>query len=293
MQKTETIKEHGGAALIEATTPTAIAEAREMLLLFASVGAHHFDVTLKDEQTDKTSFDRRRTLNGLTTSLPSLLSRAALEQIDIIIRPLSQTPLIQLDDLAPAAVERVKGFSFAIIETSRGNFQAWLAVRDATEDIARRLKLATGADVSASGAVRLCGTKNRKLEHAPDFPTVRLIEARPGRTTTPAELQAVGLLKEIEEPRSTAPRAPRRFKRRTWPDYARCLMDAPARNGSDETDISRADWQFALFAADRGFTVQEIAAELLRVSEKAKRDGHRYAERTAQRAAKSATNNKR
>ena len=256
-----------------------------MLSLFASVGATHFDVTLKDERIDKTSFDRGRTANGLKTSLPSLLSHSELEQIDIIIRPLSKTPLIQLDDLTPAVVERVKRFSFAVIETSRGNFQVWLAVVGATEDTARRLKRSTGADASASGAVRLCGTKNRKLEHAPDFPTVRLIESQAGRITTLAELQAAGMLKEREEPRSTAPRTHRRFKRRTWPDYARCLRDAPARSRDEEKDISRADWQFALLAADRGFTAEEITAELMRLSDKAKREGRKYAMRTAQRAA--------
>src|SRR5262249_17282674 len=162
-----------------------------MLSLFASVGAHHFDVTLKNERSGKTRFDRNRTINGLANSLPSLLSRAELEQIDIIIRPQSKTPLIQLDDLPPESVKKVKDFPFAIIETSRGNFQAWLAVRDATEDIARRLKESVSADVNASGAVRVCGTRNFKPEYGPDFPTVRLIESRPGHTTTTAELEAV------------------------------------------------------------------------------------------------------
>jgi hypothetical protein len=263
-----------------------------MLSLFASVGAHHFDVTLKDERTGETLFDRGRTINGLTNSLPSLLSRAVLEQIDIIIRPLSKTPLIQLDDLTPASIEKVRGVSFAIIETSRGNFQAWIAVLDATEDTARQLKKAIGADANASGAVRVCGTRNWKTEHAPDFPTVRLIESQPGRTTTPTELQAVGLLKETEEPQATPPRAPLFFPSRTWPDYARCLRDAPTRHGSEEKDTSRADWQFALIAADRGFTAQEIATEIMNLSDKAKREGLKYAERTAQRAFESVMNRK-
>ena len=51
-------------------------EARAMLLAFASVGATHFDVTLKDEQSGQTAFDKGRTLNGLTISLTSLLYRA-------------------------------------------------------------------------------------------------------------------------------------------------------------------------------------------------------------------------
>lgn len=255
-----------------------------MLSLFSSVGATHFDVTLKNERTGEISFDRGRTVNGLANSLPSYLSRADRDEIDIIVRPLSKTPFIQLDDLTPANVERVKEFSFAIIETSRGCFQAWLAITDASEDTARRLKNTTDADANASGAVRVCGTKNRKLEHAPDFPTVRLIESQPGRTTTPTELRASGLLNGKDEPQATPPRAPHRFKSRKWPDYGRCLSDAPTRNKTEGKDTSRADWQFALIAADRGFTAEEIAAELLNVSEKAKREGRKYANRTAQRA---------
>ena len=260
-----------------------------MLSAFASVGATHFDVTLKDERSGETSFDKGRTLNGLTLSLASLLYRAERDGQDIIVRPISKTPLIQLDDLTAESVQRVKEFSFAIIETSRGNFQAWLAVTDAEEMTARQLKEATGADVNASGAVRLCGTTNHKKEYAPDFPAVRLIESRPGRTTTAAELQADGLLIEAPTTTTTPPRAPSlpRFQSQTFPDYGRCLNDAPERNRGEGKDISRADWQFSLIAADRGFTADQIAAELMNASEKAKQDGIKYAERTARRAVES------
>jgi hypothetical protein len=47
-----------------------------------------------------------------------------------------------------------------------------------------------------------------------------------------------------------------------------------------------------LIAADRGFDAQEIAAELMRLSEKAKQDGIKYAERTAKRAVESVQKNK-
>lgn len=285
MMKTQD-KEHGGAALHEATTPTTTTEARAMLSAFASVGATHFDVTLKDERSGKTSFDKGRTVNGLTLSLASLLYRADHEQIDIIIRPASKTPLIQLDDLTAESLQKVKEFSFAIIETSRGNFQAWLAVADADEMTARQLREGTGADLHASGAVRLCGTTNHKKEYAPDFPAVRLVESQPGRTTTAAELRADGLLMEAPTTTTTPPRVPSlpRFESRTFPDYGRCLNDAPERNRGEGKDISRADWQFSLIAADRGFNADEIAAELMNTSEKAKQDGIKYAERTAKRA---------
>ena len=283
--KTKT-EEHGGAAFHEATTPTTTTEARAMLSAFASVGATHFDVTLKDERTEKVSFDKGRTLNGLSLSLASLLYRAEAEGLDIIIRPISKTPLIQLDDLTADSVQKVRAFSFAIIETSRGNFQAWLAVIDADEMTARCLRESTGADLHASGAVRLCATVNHKKEYAPDFPTVRLIESQPGRATTTDELRKSELLQEATTTTTTPPRAPSppRFESRKFPDYGRCLKDAPERQRGEGKDISRADWQFSLIATDRGFSADEISAELMNVSEKAKQDGIKYAERTAKRA---------
>jgi hypothetical protein len=155
--KTTKIERSTGGAFEEAGAPTPAAEAMEMLCVFASVGATHFDVTLKDEQSGKISFDRGRTVNGLSLTLPSLLQRADAEGLDIIIRPRgkNETEFIQLDDLTAESVEKVRPFAFAVIETSRGNFQAWLCVTDAEETTARRLREATGADLHASRAVRL------------------------------------------------------------------------------------------------------------------------------------------
>jgi hypothetical protein len=297
-------KVHGGAALNDlAQGKTLLSEAREMLSLFASVGTHHFDVTLKDDRAKKGSLDRGRTVRGLTLSLPELLSLSEREKKSIIIRPRAKTPLIQLDDLNAEAIEKVRDLSFIIIETSRGNFQAWVSVTDAGEDTARALKEATGADLNASGAVRVCGSRNYKPEHGPDFPSVRLIEGRPGRTTTTAELLDRGLLPppppaldsvQKHSHRHTPPRAPSRdYESSTWPDYGECLAHARKENG--EADASRADSRFAWIAARRGFSLDAIAAKLLEVSEKVKRiqseaAARKYAERTARRAFESAQN---
>ena len=300
----ETEKVHGGAAvddLAQARTP--LTEATEMLSLFASAGTHHFDVTVKDDRAKKGSIDRGRTVRGLTLSLPEFLSLSEREKKSIIIRPRAKTPLIQLDDLTPEAVEKVRELSFIIIETSRGNFQAWVSVTDAGEDTARALKEATGADLNASGAVRVCGSRNYKPEYAPDFPSVRLIEGRPGRTTTMAELEARGLLPpptpaldsvQKQSHHHRPPRAPPRdYESSTWPDYGECLAHARKENG--EPDASRADSRFAWIAARRGFALEAIAAKILAVSEKVKRmpsdaAARKYAERTARRAFESAQN---
>jgi hypothetical protein len=301
MPTTETEKVHGGAALDLAQPGTLLSEAREMLSLFAGAGTHHFDVTVKDDRAKEGSIDRGRTARGLTLSLPELLSLSEREKKSVIIRPRAKTPLIQLDDLTPEAVEKVRELSFIIIETSRGNFQAWLSVTDAGEDTARRLKEATGADLNASGAVRICGSQNYKPEYGPDFPSVRLIEGRPGRTTTTAELEARGLLPpptpaldsvQKQSHHHRPPRAPSRdYESTTWPDYGECL--AYARKEDGEPDASRADSRFAWIAARRGFSPDAITTKLLEVSEKVKRirsdvAARKYAERTARRAFESA-----
>jgi hypothetical protein len=298
----ETEKVHGGAAVDDlARTRTPASEAREMLSLFASVRAHHFDVTVKDDRTKKGTMERGRTVRGLALSIPEYLALSVQEQKSIIIRPRAEGPLIQLDDLAPEAIEKVREFSFLIIETSRGNFQAWLSVTDAGEVTTRRLRESTGADLTASGAVRLCGTRNYKPEYGPDFPSIRLIEGRPGRTTTTAELEARGLLPpptpalvsvQKHSHRHTPPRAPSRdYESTTWPDYGECL--AYARKPNNEPDTSRADSRFAWIAARRGFSIEAITAKLLVVSEKVNRmksesEARKYAERTARRAFESA-----
>ncbi len=290
----------GGAVDDLAQARTLLPEAREMLSLFASVGAHHFDVTVKDDRAKKGTMERGRTMRGLTLSLSEFLALSLREQKSIIIRPRADTPLIQLDDLTAEAIERVRGFYFFIIETSRGNFQAWVSVTDAGEDTARALRERAGADLYASGAVRVCGTRNYKPEHGPDFPTVRLIEGHPGRTTTKAELEARGLLTpppalvsvQNQSHHHTPPRvASRDYQSSTWPDYGECL--AYARKSNNEPDASRADSRYCWIAARRGFSVEAIAAKLLEVSEKVRRmknesEARKYVERTARRAYESA-----
>ena len=74
---------------------------------------------------------------------------------------------------------------FLALETSPGNFQAWLAMpRREDKEFARRLRKGTGADATASGATRVAGSLNFKDKYAPDFPRVAIRQAQPGRMAT-------------------------------------------------------------------------------------------------------------
>ena len=56
-------------------------------------------------------------------------------------------------------------------------------------------------------------------------------------------------------------------------------------NGNTGPDISRADYFWAMMAAQRGFGTNEIAAELMNLSKKAQKNGERYCRVTAENAA--------
>ncbi len=70
-----------------------------------------------------------------------------------------------------------------------------------------------------------------------------------------------------------------------WPNYQRCVDNAPPARGEDHPDISRADFTFCLLAIDWGWSVEETAARLMHESGKARENGEAYAFRTAQNAA--------
>jgi hypothetical protein len=56
---------------------------------------------------------------------------------------------------------------------------------------ARRLRKGAEADSTASGAIPVAGT-NYKRKYEAAFPTVKILQAAPGRTTTQRQLEAFG-----------------------------------------------------------------------------------------------------
>ena len=119
----------------------------------------------------------------------------------MIVRPHGPgVSFIQLDDLAADQLPALAPAVFLTLETSPGNFQAWLALAGREDkDFARRVRQGTGADATASGATRVAGSLNFKDKYAPDFPRVAIREARAGRMTTAAELDELGLVAPPEE----------------------------------------------------------------------------------------------
>jgi hypothetical protein len=259
-----------------------------MLAAFASVGAQRFDLTFTDEAGDKVSFRPNCPLDRLRPSLATILRDAAARRHNVIVRPRApDAALIQLDDLDEATIERLRPVSFLAVRTSPGNYQAWLAVAGPTDNAwVRRLRQGTRADPGASGATRLSGSWNFKAKYAPTFPRVETVHSHPGLTVTPAELEGLGVVAPSPpaEPPAPARVSPRRAAR-AWPNYQRCLEQAPTAREGNRPDVSRADFTWCLIALDWGWSVEETAARLMQESSKARENGERYALRTAQNAA--------
>ena len=278
-------------------TTSGFAEASVMVDLFEGLGVHSFSLTLIDEAGHKVDFKPHRPVNALRAELPGLLLASYQRRVNVIVRPLAARALslIQLDDLTPSQLDRVRGFAFLVLETSPGNFQAWVAVKDAQADTMRRIKKAAGADLNASGATRIAGSHNFKAKYAPDYPQVRLQSIAPRRKVTVAELDRAGLVAAKELPPYAPGHAPRlrpKLRLLVWPSYARCLADAPPAKNHDGKDRSAADFEFCLISIDRGWSIEATANQLMHESEKAKSLGYRYALFTANRAAAVVRNNR-
>lgn len=262
-----------------------------MLDAFTSAGAQRFDLTVTSRAGEKLRFRRGVTATELRRTLPLQISDAGKREENVIVRPhADRVAFIQLDDLGAIILSHLQPAALLSLETSPGNFQAWVALpaEEAGSDFPRRLRKGSGADDTASGATRVAGSRNFKDKYAPDFPTVALHHATPGLITSQAQLEALHLV-AAPEPRKTfvpfsVPSASR-SRNRGWPSYERCLRSAPPTRGGDATDTSRADFTWCMIASSWGWPTEQIAGRLLELSVKARENGERYALLTAQKAA--------
>jgi hypothetical protein len=280
-----------------------IAAARRMLDTFTSVGADSFVVTKTELEwpgRKKVRWGKTYFLSQLQEKLPAMIRTAAIRRpIDLdggqtvlagenlIIRPISdRVGFIQLDDLKPDQLDRVRPAAFIMHATSPGNYQAWIAVSGLPEgkaqfkEFVRRVRKAVGGtDKSASHATRLAGTENFKTKYFPEFPTVTILETHPGRVMRPEELEAMGLV--VHEPKIAAPAhtgrtssgrtgLPLAARAKAWPDYARSLAGAPPNRDGTGPDRSMADFTWCMTAIDWRWSIEDTAAKLTEVSEKAR-----------------------
>jgi hypothetical protein len=117
-----------------------------MLDAFVSVGADRFVLTWRTLQDEETQVRKHWSAGYIRRNLPALLAEAERTQLNLIIRPSSPRGFfLQLDDLSPETLERVRPIALFTLATSPGKPQAWLFVegkgdKDADREFRRRLK---------------------------------------------------------------------------------------------------------------------------------------------------------
>jgi hypothetical protein len=279
-----------GRGIGESAASTGHTEALAMLGAFVSVGATRFDVTWTNAAGDKEHFRRNVAPAELTRTLPEILDDAARRQRNVIARPHGpDVTFIQLDDLKAEKLPPLAPAVFLSLETSPGNYQAWLALPGAEDkDFARRLRKGTGADTTASGATRVAGSLNFKDKYAPHFPLVAIHSTNPGRMADAEELDRLGLVaapEVVTQPLRIPPARVSAGGNRRWPSYERCVDGAPMNSEETGPDISRADFVFCMTAITWGWGVADAADRLMEESTKAQGAGRPYADLTARNAA--------
>lgn len=217
---------------------------------------------------------------------------------NIYIRPKGEHPLSLVDDLTAASVQQMKAEGFepaVIVETSPGNFQAWLNHGRSLPKVestaaARALAEKFGGDKGAADwrhFGRLAGLTNRKQKYQDldgRYPFVRLIEAggRPYAESEPFLAQVT-----LDVQRARVSQAISRSPRRDGSGSGLKSIEAFRANPVYGGDNTRIDLAYAVYALAHGSPEPEVKAVLrdrdLRHKGTEKRQTQ-YIERTLQKA---------
>ena len=267
----------------------------------AAMGAQVFEVGLfKPSAGDEgraVMIPRTWDAATLLRSIPWLRLQNA-DGRNIYVRPKGEHNLSLVDDLSADAVKRMKAAGFApaaIVETSPGNFQAWLKhprelPREFSTLAARKLAEEFGGDRGAADwrhFGRLSGYTNRKPKYMSEsglFPFVRLIEAS-GVAYSEGErfIATISAQRDIDlrtrECQNSRPTAATRNSSKSIDDFR-----SNPRYGGDGT---RVDLAFAIYALSHGSSAEQVAAALRSRDLSHKGDEKRqnqYVDRTVEKA---------
>jgi hypothetical protein len=249
---------------------------------FRSVGCTDFETFYLTDETKETHAYDRTTGEKLAGEISEMVHDAERGGDSFIVR--ARGSVLQLDDCEGITASLLQPFAFAVIETSRGNFQAWLAFNEPEDKafVAERIFKGVQSIIpstinhGAGGAIRWPGSINQKPER--NGWRIRIHSLNPGRFVTPSELDDAGLLADpARHSFEWNPDGPVG----EWPDYQKCL-EWKTKDG--KTDRSAADMAWVCGAARRGRMVEEISEKLSQVSERAKLSGQKYIDRTITKA---------
>lgn len=276
----------------------------------AALGAVLVEVGVRDARTGQ-MINREWTRAELEQSA-AWLKRMNARGSDIYIRPAGvHHGLVLLDDLKADALQRLSADGFApaaLIESSPGNYQAWVKLTDRTLSAevrriaARELAQSYGADPNSADGQhygRLAGFTNQKPRHTRDGrqPYVlahgcagRVAEAAPALLQRIAQDLDRAAARQERQNRLEALQEPQTAYGAGNPlhEYKKQAQRLLARFG-EGADLSRMDWMIATDMAKSGrFTVQDIERGIRECSPHidSRKAGHieDYAKRTAEKA---------
>ena len=189
---------------------------------------------------------------------------------NIFIRPSGEHNLSLVDDLSADTIHSMKcaGFSPAlVVETSPGNFQAWLKhprvlPKELSTALARSVAKQFGGDIGAADwrhFGRLAGFTNRKPRHRStdgSFPFVKVFEAS-GALCTAAERFISQIKSQLVDENQ------RRANNRRLPASGRSPRSLKSieqfrANPAYAGDATRIDLAYAIYALSQGVSVEQI-----------------------------------
>ena len=242
----------------------------------AAMGSELFEVGLHDSNakgSKSVMIPRVWDFETVVKSIPWLRHQNR-EGRNIYIRPKGEHDLSMVDDLTIDAVSAMKEAGFhpaLIVETSPGNFQAWLKhperlSQELSTAAARALAEKFGGDRGAADwrhFGRLSGFTNRKAKYLDDstglYPFVRLIEAT-GTVYPGAERLLAGVKSDLE--RRQAERENVRSGHNARTDAIRSqdqkTIDAFRLDGRYGGDGTRVDLAFAVYALSHGVSAEQV-----------------------------------
>jgi hypothetical protein len=268
-----------------------------------AMGCERFDIEVKridGAMILREGWGARQVLKSLLW-----LRRENLNRGHIYVRPAGVHGLSLVDDLKAAAIAEMKAQGFEpalVVETSPGNFQAWLkhgqVLNEATSTwVAKELARRFGGDPGSADwrhFGRLAGFTNPKPNHRLESglqPFARLIEASwkvyIRAAALIAEVQAAMAAVVISETGGVGDGQGRALPSRCLGRWQSSIgMSAMPEN------LHRADMAWARHAAAMGFSAAEIRAELMRARDLSKKGNlkrqREYTERTAAKAVRQA-----
>lgn len=277
----------------------------------AALGVERFEVGIREAKTGLMM--NREWSRAELEQAAMWLKRMNAKGNDVYVRPAGSHGLVLVDDVKPAMLEKMcrDGFApAAAIETSPGNYQAWVKLSDKplSADVRRMAAQALAKHYDADPASadsrhygRLAGFTNQKPQHAKNgWQPYVLAHKCPGKPAerAPALLETVGqwlARTEAEKACSARLEALEGYKSsgHGWysdpgHEYQRQAKRLMNRYGKT-ADFSRLDWMIATDMAKSGrFSADGIAQAIEKHSPEVatRKAGHieDYARRTAEKA---------